>query len=108
MTPAGYRKYAPEDVSRLRFILAAQRDRYLPLRVIREHLAALDTVDGRPALVPVTGEPGEPDEPAELRLSREDLLTRAGIGDEDRLDGDGLLLRAGDDAPDLVCHGAGT
>ena len=40
-TPAGYRKYAPEDLARLRFVLAAQRDQYLPLRVIREQLAAL-------------------------------------------------------------------
>src|SRR5215475_3614629 len=39
-TPAGYRKYAPEDVARLRYVLAAQRDRYLPLRVIREQLEA--------------------------------------------------------------------
>src|SRR5258706_16210932 len=41
-TAAGYRKYAPSDLARLRFVLAAQRDRFLPLRVIREHLAALD------------------------------------------------------------------
>src|SRR5690349_4600839 len=41
-TPAGYRKYAWVDVTRLRYVLTAQRDHYLPLRVIREHLAALD------------------------------------------------------------------
>src|SRR6266516_4392781 len=41
-TAAGYRKYSPADVSRLRFVLATKRDRYLPLRVIREQLAALD------------------------------------------------------------------
>lgn len=84
-TPAGYRKYAPEDVSRLRFVLAAQRDRYLPLRVIREHLAALDTVDARPPLLPV-GQPtdgqGSDPEPAELRLSRAELLTRAQVTEE--------------------------
>jgi len=38
--PSGYRKYTAEHVEQLRFILAAQRDRYLPLRVIREQLAA--------------------------------------------------------------------
>src|SRR5262249_33432260 len=32
-TPAGYRKYGPADVDRLRYVLAAQRDRFLPLRV---------------------------------------------------------------------------
>src|SRR5699024_6271025 len=37
-TPAGYRKYSREDVDRLRFVLRAQRDRYWPLKVIKEHL----------------------------------------------------------------------
>ena len=39
---SGYRKFSRADVDRLRFVLSAQRDRYLPLRVIREQLAALD------------------------------------------------------------------
>src|ERR1700754_1715645 len=34
-TAAGYRKYSWRDVDRLRFVLTAQRDRYLPLRGIR-------------------------------------------------------------------------
>jgi DNA-binding transcriptional MerR regulator len=38
--PSGYRKYTPEHLDRLRFVLAAQRDRYLPLRVIREQIEA--------------------------------------------------------------------
>ena len=33
---------ATHDVARLRYVLAAQRDHYLPLRVIKEHLDALD------------------------------------------------------------------
>ena len=41
-TPSGYRKFSGTDVSRLRYVLAAQRDQYLPLRVIKEHLDALD------------------------------------------------------------------
>jgi len=41
-TPSGYRKFSAADVSRLRYVLAAQRDQYLPLRVIKEHLDALD------------------------------------------------------------------
>lgn len=40
--PSGYRKYTPAHLERLRFILAAQRDRYLPLRVIREQIEAMD------------------------------------------------------------------
>jgi DNA-binding transcriptional MerR regulator len=41
-TPSGYRKFSAADISRLRYVLAAQRDHYLPLRVIKEQLDALD------------------------------------------------------------------
>ncbi len=43
-TPGGYRLYAQGDVARLRTILRMQRDEFLPLRVIRQELAA-----GRPS-----------------------------------------------------------
>jgi DNA-binding transcriptional MerR regulator len=39
-TPGGYRLYSTGDVSRLRTILRLQRDEFLPLRVIRQELAA--------------------------------------------------------------------
>jgi DNA-binding transcriptional MerR regulator len=39
-TPGGYRLYGPADVTRLRTILRLQRDEFLPLRVIRQELAA--------------------------------------------------------------------
>ena len=41
-TPSGYRKFSRDDVGRLRYVLAAQRDNYLPLRVIKDHLEAID------------------------------------------------------------------
>jgi len=41
-SPSGYRRFSGADVDRLRYILAAQRDHYLPLRVIRERLARLE------------------------------------------------------------------
>lgn len=41
-TAAGYRKFSSGDVDRLRYILRMQRDHYLPLKVIGEHLEALD------------------------------------------------------------------
>ncbi|WP_176738680.1 MerR family transcriptional regulator [Micromonospora pallida] len=121
-TPAGYRKYSWDDVARLRFVLTAQRDQYLPLRVIREQLAEWDaSPDGagrpRPTLVAVGpgGEvpgraPTEPDpvESASVRLSRTDLVARSGIeestlGELERLgvvvssppgwyDGDALII----------------
>jgi DNA-binding transcriptional MerR regulator len=45
-TPAGYRKFSEDDVGRLRFVLRAQRDQYLPLRVIRQRLADLEASGG--------------------------------------------------------------
>ena len=39
-TQGGYRLYTPADVQRLRTILRLQRDEFLPLRVIRQELAA--------------------------------------------------------------------
>jgi DNA-binding transcriptional MerR regulator len=39
-TPGGYRLYTPGDLARLRTILRMQRDEFLPLRVIRQELAA--------------------------------------------------------------------
>jgi len=41
-TESGYRKFSDDDVDRLRFILTAQRDHYLPLKVIREQLERVD------------------------------------------------------------------
>jgi DNA-binding transcriptional MerR regulator len=82
-TPAGYRKYSWDDVARLRYVLTAQRDQYLPLRVIREQL-----LDGggrmrpRPALVAVhEPDAGAGTEVADVRLRRADLIARAGIDD---------------------------
>src|ERR1700744_2520703 len=40
-TSSGYRKFSRDDIGRLRYVLAAQRDNYLPLRVIKGHLAAI-------------------------------------------------------------------
>lgn len=86
--PSGYRKYSGDDVERLRFVLAAQRDRFWPLKVIRERLEAMDRGlvpddEGRP-VVPVA-EPGAaapisltaPRSP--LRLTPEELRQSAGI-----------------------------
>ena len=80
-TPSGYRKFAHGDVERLRFVLSVQRDHYLPLRVIRDHLDALDAgLD--PA--PLPGAPRVPrlvpDAPAEppTSYSRGELVEAAG------------------------------
>ena len=36
--PSGYRRFSGADVDRLRLVLVAQRDHFLPLRVIKEKL----------------------------------------------------------------------
>jgi len=40
--PSGYRRYTEGDVERLRYVLSVQRQHYLPLKVIREHLDQID------------------------------------------------------------------
>jgi DNA-binding transcriptional MerR regulator len=58
-TAAGYRQFSHSDVARLRFVLSAQRDHYLPLKVIRAKLDEFDRdpSGGAPAL-PGDGAPG--------------------------------------------------
>lgn len=84
--PSGYRRYSPEDVERLRYILSVQKNHYLPLKVIREHLAMMDRGQAPPAMepgrsatpnVPTTGKPAQ----APLRLTRENLLEASGLTD---------------------------
>ena len=92
-TSSGYRKFTHRDLDRLRYVLTAQREQYLPLRVIRDHLDAFDRGLVPPApggaaprvpphLVAVDGLPG-PDSfaqgSASVRLSRRELLDAAEI-----------------------------
>jgi len=90
-SPSGYRKFAVADVERLRYILTAQRDHYLPLRVIRERLVPADSdggADGRGT----AARPGQP-----VMLARRELLDAAGISDEQlaELEDFGLVRRRG-------------
>jgi DNA-binding transcriptional MerR regulator len=84
-TASGYRKYSWDDVDRLRFVLTAQRDQYLPLRVIREQLAAAERGDEplarqRPALHAVGSDIDAPaPDPADIRVDRADLIARTGV-----------------------------
>jgi DNA-binding transcriptional MerR regulator len=86
-TPAGYRTYAVGDVERLRYVLRAQRDRFWPLKVIRESLDALDrglepvpATDARPRPPEPDVDPDVPDA-ADLRPARTVRLTRAELAD---------------------------
>ncbi|NIJ03496.1 transcriptional regulator FtsR [Frigoribacterium faeni] len=74
-TASGYRKFSSADVERLRFILGLQRDHYLPLKVIRQHLDDLDA--GRPSTLPAGSAPVSMLSTVR-RLSRADLLRETG------------------------------
>ncbi|MEW9267357.1 MerR family transcriptional regulator [Kineococcus endophyticus] len=107
-TPSGYRKFSSDDVDRLRYVLSAQRDHYLPLRVIREHLEAMDRglqvpdpVDAAPRVPgtepPVTAGVERFDgHAAGLRLTRGELLRESGVEADllDALEGYGVLSPA--------------
>lgn len=43
-TPSGYRKFYEADIERLRWILTQQREKFLPLKVIKDRLEASDGV----------------------------------------------------------------
>ncbi len=89
---SGYRRFSAYDCARLRYILTAQRDHYLPLKVIKAQLDAqpdgelpsTGTPYGVPRLRSVSGAAVPAAEstaevPGPVRLSSEDLLTRSGV-----------------------------
>ena len=80
---SGYRRFSVADIERLRFILTAQRDEYLPLRVIKERLDALDPAAAGGSVPAVA-------------MTRSELLTAAGAAEEllAELEDYGLIRRA--------------
>ncbi|WP_245690943.1 MerR family transcriptional regulator [Sinosporangium album] len=101
-SPSGFRRFTHADVDRLRYILTAQRDHYLPLRVIKDNLEAAargatrphgvrdvldvrgvrDTRGGRD-VQGADGRKGAGDTAgAGCRLGREELLEAAGLSEE--------------------------
>jgi DNA-binding transcriptional MerR regulator len=94
-TAAGYRKFSHDDVERLRYVLRMQRDHYLPLKVIGEHLDAIDRGLEPPPIEPVVptvpqvalAADGLPSAESfsrrdHLRLSRRELVKIAEISDD--------------------------
>jgi DNA-binding transcriptional MerR regulator len=90
-TKSGYRKFSSADVDKLRYILRMQRDHYLPLKVIKEHIEAIDR-----GLKPEIDEIEKPKVPSALvdlnqlgikksniRVTREELIANTSITDQD-------------------------
>lgn len=49
-TPTGFRRYSAVDIERIAYVLRMQRERYLPLKVIRTHLDAMSRGQQPPAI----------------------------------------------------------
>ncbi len=98
-TAAGYRKYTRDDVDRLRFVLRAQRDRFWPLKVIKEHLLE-HGVDSE--VTSIASRPGPSSTLQAVRLDRRGLAREAGVEEEflTELEQFGLL------SDDVLFHGA--
>ncbi|HOC13718.1 MAG TPA: MerR family transcriptional regulator [Propionicimonas sp.] len=92
--PSGYRRYAESDIERLRYILDVQKNHYLPLKVIREHLDMMDRGQEPPVLG--TNRPAEGATPVEspaaisgqahapkraIRITRRELLELSGLAE---------------------------
>ena len=90
-TKSGYRKFSSSDVDKLRYILRMQRDHYLPLKVIKEHIEAIDR-----GLKPEIDEIEKPKVPSALvdlnqlgikksniRVTREELISNTSITDQE-------------------------
>ncbi len=93
--PSGYRRYSTHDLERLKYVLNAQRNHYLPLKVIREHLDLIDQGMQPPPIQTPRPQPPTDSPPAEdvaeeptqarpnraIRLSRRELLDASGLSE---------------------------
>lgn len=82
-TASGYRRFTTSDVERLRYILVTQRDNYLPLKVIREQLEAMDNgsvsaLHGAGGAQPLVS-PEKFRAPALTRLTDTDVAAQSGL-----------------------------
>jgi DNA-binding transcriptional MerR regulator len=70
-TASGYRRYSEADVERIAWVLIQQRDHFLPLKVIRSRLEAMDAASEQDA-------PGPPRRPRPVLIDPDDVATVTG------------------------------
>ena len=81
-TASGYRRFTDADVERLRYILTVQRDKFLPLKVIREQLVAMDE-GTMSSIMPVPVVSADSfRQPATGRLTDREVAEQAGVEEE--------------------------
>lgn len=88
-TKSGYRKFSKTDIEKLNYILRMQRDHYLPLRVIKQHIDAMDR--GLKVEAEEIDSPKVPNNilnfnensniKPNLRVTREEIITTTGISE---------------------------
>lgn len=95
-TASGYRKFSFVDIEHLRYILRMQRDYFLPLRVIREHIDAMNRGLEPPVVGDVAPQPPkilvdvetiasgstEPSGRAAIKLTFDELVANTGGNSE--------------------------
>lgn len=111
-TPSGYRKFSVVDIEQLRYILRMQRDYFLPLKVIREHIDAMNRGLEPPVVGDVAPKPPKvlvdideiTDSSSAIRLTKEEFVNNSG-GSAEFID---ALIEFGIVRPDNTGYFSGT
>jgi DNA-binding transcriptional MerR regulator len=96
-TASGYRRFNQQDVQQLRSVLTLQRDQYLPLKVIRDHIGDGQPDPDAPAKAPLAGAGMNPEDfrpgAGRVRMTREELADASGMDESfiAQLEGIGLI-----------------
>lgn len=81
-TASGYRKYSRDDVDRIVFVLRAQRDRFWPLKVIKEHLQEHGVEEDDASVTSIASRPGPTALMQPVRMDRGSLCREAHVEED--------------------------
>jgi DNA-binding transcriptional MerR regulator len=96
-TTSGYRRFNEHDIQQLRAVLTLQRDQYLPLKVIRDHIGDGLPDPDAPPRAPIAGTGLRPEDfrpgAGRVRMTREELADASGLPEAfvAQLEGIGLV-----------------